>query len=151
VSALGERVVQRVRRGRSVSVLGRADRRHTWSFTEDVAGMMVVAGHDPRAWGRAWHVPSNEPRSQRQVIGDLAAAAGSGKVRVRTIPSAAVQALGLAWPLMRELRETEYQFRDDFIMDSTAAQETFRLAPTPWDEVVEAALGAPRRTAGVSR
>jgi len=151
VSALGERVVQRVRRGRSVSVLGRADRRHTWSFTEDVAGMMVVAGHDPRAWGRAWHVPSNEPRSQRQVIGDLAAAAGSGKVRVRTIPSAAVQALGLAWPLMRELRETEYQFRDDFIMDSTAAQETFRLAPTPWDEVVEATLGAPRRTAGVSR
>jgi hypothetical protein len=52
---------------------------------------------------------------------------------------------------MRELRETEYQFRDDFIMDSSAAQETFRLAPTPWDEVVEATLGAPRRTAGVSR
>ena len=155
MSALGERVVGRVRRGRSVSVLGSAERPHTWSYTEDVAEMMVIAGHDPRAWGRAWHVPSNEPRSQRQVIEDFAAAAGSGPVRVSAMPAAVVYGLGLVWPLMRELRETQYQFRDHFIMDSTAAQETFRLAPTPWDEVVAATLGArrpgDRRTAGVSR
>jgi nucleoside-diphosphate-sugar epimerase len=150
-SALGERIVRRVRQGKSVSVLGRAGRPHTWSFTDDVARMLVTAGTEPGAWGRAWHVPSNEPRSQRQVIEDLAAAAGSGKVRVSVMPPAVVYGLGLAWPLMRELRETEYQFRDDFIMDSTAAQEAFRLAPTPWDEVVEATLGAPRRTAGASR
>jgi hypothetical protein len=43
---------------------------------------------------------------------------------------------------MRELRETEYQFRDDFIMDSSAAQETFRLAPTPWDEIIAATVRA---------
>jgi hypothetical protein len=100
-------------------------------------------------------VPSNAPRSQRQVIEDFAAAAGSGPVRVRAIPPAAVRAMGLVWPLMRELRETEYQFRDDFIMDSSAAQETFRLAPTPWDEIVAATLGANRqdgrRAAGASQ
>jgi nucleoside-diphosphate-sugar epimerase len=153
VSALGERVIRRVRRGHGVSVLGSAERPHTWSFTEDVAGMLVVAGHDPRAWGRAWHVPSNEPRSQRQVIEELAAAAGSGPVRVSAMPSAVLYGLGLAWPLMRELRETEYQFRDDFIMDSSAALETFRLTPTPWDEIVAATLRAPgdRRTADASR
>jgi nucleoside-diphosphate-sugar epimerase len=153
VSALGERVVRRVRRGQSVSVLGRADRPHTWSFTEDVAGMLVVAGGDPRAWGHAWHVPSNEPRSQRQVIEDFAAAAGSGPVRVSTIPAAVVYGMGLVSPLMRELRETEYQFRDDFIMDSSAARTTFGLEPTPWDEIVAATLQAPgdRQTLGASR
>jgi nucleoside-diphosphate-sugar epimerase len=152
-SALGERTVLRVGRGQGVSVLGSADRPRTWSFTEDVAGMLVVAGSDPRAWGRAWHVPSNEPRSQRQVIEDLAAAAGSGRVRVRAMPPAVVYGLGLAWPLMRELRETHYQFRYDFIMDSSAAQETFALAPTPWAEVVAATLRAAddRRTADASR
>ena len=153
VSAMGERVVRRVRRGQSVSVLGRADRPHTWSFTEDVAGMLVVAGNDPRAWGQAWHVPSNEPRSQRQVIEDFAAATGSGPVRVSTIPAAVVNAMGLVSPLMRELRETEYQFRDDFIMDSTAARTTFGVEPTPWDEIVAATLQAPgdRQTLGASR
>ena len=98
--------------------------------------MLVTAGTDPRAWGRAWHVPSNEPRSQRQVIDDFAQAAGV-QVRVRTLPPALLHAMGLVWPLMRELRETEYQFRGDFIMDSSAAQATFALKPTPWEEIVE--------------
>jgi len=135
-SALGERAVQRIRQGKSVSVLGRADRLHTWSFTEDVAGMLVVAGADPDAWGRAWHVPSNEPRTQREVISDLGAAAGTGPARVRPVPSTVLAGMGLVWPLMRELRETEYQFRDDFVMDSSAAQATFGLKPTAWEEIV---------------
>jgi len=135
-SALGERIVRRVRRGKSVSVLGRADRLHTWSFTEDVAGMLVVAGADPDAWGRAWHVPSNEPRTQRSVIDDLSAVAGVGQVRVSAVPSVVLAGMGLVWPLMRELRETEYQFRDDFVMDSSAAQATFGLKPTAWEEIV---------------
>jgi nucleoside-diphosphate-sugar epimerase len=135
-SALGERALRRIRQGKSVSVLGRADRLHTWSFTEDVAGMLVVAGADPDAWGRAWHVPSNEPRTQREVISDLGAAAGTGPVRVAAVPSAVLAGMGLVWPLMRELRETEYQFRDDFVMDSSAAQAAFGLKPTPWEEIV---------------
>jgi nucleoside-diphosphate-sugar epimerase len=142
-SALGERIVGRVRQGKSASVLGHVDRPHTWSFTKDVARMLVVAGTDPGAWGRAWHVPSNEPLTQRQVIGDFAQAAGvsrSSQVRVGTIPPVLLHGMGLLWPLMRELRETEYQFRDDFIMDSTAAQATFGLKPTPWAEVVAATV-----------
>ena len=139
-SALGERVVGRVRQGKSVSVLGRADRPHTWSYTDDVARMLVVAGTDPRAWGRAWHVPSNEPLSQRQVIADFARAAEVGQVRVRTLPPVLLHGMGLVWPLMRELRETEYQFRDDFIMDSSVAQATFGLKPTPWEEIIGATV-----------
>ena len=135
-SALGERALRQIRQGKSVSVLGRADRLHTWSFTEDVAGMLVVAGADPDAWGRAWHVPSNEPHTQREVISDLGAAAGTGPARVRPVPSAVLAGMGLVWPLMRELRETEYQFRDDFVMDSSAAQTAFGLKPTAWEEIV---------------
>jgi nucleoside-diphosphate-sugar epimerase len=141
-SALGERIVGRIRRGQGVSVLGRTDRPHTWSFTDDVARALVVAGTDPRAWGRAWHVPSNEPRSQRAVIDDFARAAGVGLVRVRALPPALMHGMGLVWPLMRELRETEYQFRDDFVMDSTAAQATFGLKPTPWEEIVAVTVRA---------
>ena len=147
-SALGERVLGRIRRGRGVSVLGRADQPHTWSFTGDVARMLVVAGTDPRAWGRAWHAPSNEPRSQREAVEDLALAAGasrSGRVRVGTVPSVLLRGIGLVSPMMRELRETEYQFRDAFVMDSSAAQAAFGLKPTPWDEVVSMTVNSASR------
>jgi len=135
-SAMGERIVRHVRQEKNVSVLGRADRLHTWSFTDDVARMLVTAGTDPRAWGRAWHVPSNEPLSQRQVIDDFARAAGVGQVRVGEIPPVVLRGMGLFSPLLRELRETEYQFRDDFVMDSSAAQAAFGLTPAPWEEIV---------------
>ena len=61
-SALGERILRRVRQGKNVSVLGRADRPHTWSFTDDVARMLVTAGTDPRAWGRPRSAPPSPPR-----------------------------------------------------------------------------------------
>jgi len=144
-SAMGERIVRPVRQGKNVSVLGRTDRPHTWSFTDDVARMLVTAGTDPRAWGRAWHVPSNEPLSQRRVIDDFARAAGVGQVRVSEIPSVALRGMGLVWPLMRELRETEYQFRDDFVMDSSAAQATFGLKPAPWEEIVAVTVNSSSR------
>jgi len=146
-SALGERVLRRIRRGRGVSVLGRADQPHTWSFTDDVAGMLVVAGSDPGAWGRAWHAPSNEARSQREAVNDLAlaAGAGSGRVRVGTVPSVLLRGIGLVSPMMRELRETEYQFRDAFVLDSSAAQAAFGLKPTPWDEVVSVTVKSASR------
>ncbi len=139
-SALGERVAGRIRQGRNVSVLGSADRLHTWSFIDDVARMLVVAGTDPRAWGRAWHAPSNEPRSQRQVIEDFARGAGISQVRVSTLSPVLLHGMGLVWPLMRELRETEYQFRDDFVMDSSAAETAFGLKPTPWEMVTAATV-----------
>ena len=88
---------------------------------------------------------ANEPLSQRQVIDDFARAAAVGHVRVSEIPSVALHGMGLAWPLMRELRETEYQFRDDFIMDSSAAQASFGLKPAPWEEIVAVTVGSASR------
>ena len=141
-SVLGERLVPRLLRSKSVSLLGRTDRAHTWSFTQDVARLVVVAGSDSRAWGHAWHAPSNEPRTQREVVEELAHVAGVSQVRVRTLPAALFQGLGLVSPLLRELRETEYQFLDDFVMDSSAARRTFGLEPTPWQEILAATLRA---------
>jgi nucleoside-diphosphate-sugar epimerase len=139
-AVLGERVVPRVQHGKAVTVIGRADRLRTWSFTDDVARMAVIAGSDSRAWGRAWHAPSGQPRTQRQAVEDLARVAGVRPVPVRTLARPVLYGLGMVSPLMRELRETEYQFSEDFVMDSSAAQATFGLEPAGWDYVIAAVL-----------
>jgi hypothetical protein len=36
--------------------------------------------------------------------------------------------------------ETEYQFREGFVMDSSAAQATFGLKPASWEEIVAATV-----------
>jgi nucleoside-diphosphate-sugar epimerase len=139
-SHLGERVVPRLLAGRKVSVIGSADQPHSWTFTLDMARMLVTAAADERAWGRPWHAPSNPPRSQREAVGDLARVAGVPPVDVGVVPSAALTLAGLVNPTIRELKETRYQFDRPFVLDSSAAQQTFGLAPTPWPDVLAATL-----------
>lgn len=138
------RVVPNVLAGKSVSLLGGLDYPHTWTAPADVARTLIACAGDERAWGRPWHVPSNAPRTQRQVVNDLAAAAGVPEVKVKQIPNAAVWALGLVNPMMREMRETAYQFEGPYVMDDSAARSTFGLQPTPWDEIVSGVVRAYR-------
>jgi len=143
-SGMGDRVVPRILAGKGVQVLGSADQPHTWTSPKDVARLMAIIAQDSRAWGAAWHVPSNPARTQREAVNDLADAAGVAHVKVSTIPAVAVRALGLVNPLIRELKETDYQFRASFVLDDTAARTTFGMSPTPWSEMLAEQVAAYR-------
>ena len=139
-SVIGDRVIDPLLRGKAVWIPGRTDRLHTLTFTGDVARLAVAVAAEPEAHGRVWHTPSNEARTARQTLDDLARLAGAPQPNIRTIPDAGLAAVGLFSPMMRELRETNYQRNYDFVMDSSAAERAFGLAPTPWDTVLRAVL-----------
>ncbi len=143
-SHLGDRVVPRLLAGRGVRVMKSADTLHTWTATDDVARLLVTVAVDERAWGRPWHVPSNPPRTQREAVGDLCRVAGVQPVKVKEYPGMLIRAMGLFDPMMRELPEVAYQLREPFVLDSSAAQRTFALAPTPWDDVLTGVIAAYR-------
>lgn len=138
------RVVPRVLAGQSVSLIGSVDELHSWTYPTDVARLLVEVAADERAWGHAWHVPTNPPRTQRQVIDDLADAAGVSHVRVSQLSPVISRVLGLFNRPIRELEETAYQRDRSFVIDDNAARHTFGLEPTPWREVLAAVI-APYR------
>ena len=136
-SMLGDRVTPRVLAGRNVQLLGDLDQPHTWTAPVDVARTLITVAADPRGWGRAWHVPSNAPRSQRQAVGDLAAAAGVPAVKASAVPGLLLSLLGLFQPIMRELKETDYQRERPYLLDDSAARQAFAIEPTPWAELLD--------------
>jgi nucleoside-diphosphate-sugar epimerase len=137
LSELGERIIPRLLAGKPVRVLGNPDVQHSWTYIWDVARALIVLGSDERAWGRAWHTPTNPPLSQREIIAALCTEAGVRIPQVRTIPELATRALGLFAPTIRELAEVRYQFEMPFVVDSSATQGTFGLAPTPLPKALE--------------
>lgn len=143
-SRLGDRVLPRLLAGKTVSVFKSADAAHTWTAIDDVARLLVIVAADERGWGRAWHTPSNAPRTQREVVGELCRTAGVDPVKVNEYPSALIRMLGLFNPLIRELDEVAYQFERPFVMDSTAAQTTFAQEPTPWPQILTSLVAAYR-------
>ena len=146
-SHLGERVLPKVLAGKKAQVMPSLDSLHTWTYTEDMAMTLVALGADERAWGRAWHVPSALEMSQREALTRLAAMAGAPAPRLSTYSPALLKTLGLFSPMIRELPDVAYQMKDDFLMDSSAAQRELGLVPTPADEVLAAHL-APFLSAG---
>jgi nucleoside-diphosphate-sugar epimerase len=130
------RVVPRILKGRSVSLIGSVDQPHTWTAPADAARLLVTVAAQERGWGRAWHVPSNAPRTQRQVVDDLTDTAGVPHVPVKSLPGAMVTLLGLFSPAIRELAETSYQRDRPFVVDDSAARVTFGMEPMPWEEIL---------------
>lgn len=139
-SALGDQVVPRLLAGKPGRVLGDPDVAHAVTYVGDVARLMAVVATDPRAWGRPWHVPTHPARTVRRIVTDLAEAAGVPDAGVQRLPIWFQRALGLVLPFMRELPEVAYQHTTPWRLDSSAAEQTFGLEPTPWEEILVAHL-----------
>ncbi|MBK7780758.1 MAG: NAD-dependent epimerase/dehydratase family protein [Ardenticatenia bacterium] len=146
-SQFGDRGMPRILKGKSAQLLGDIDQPHTWTAPVDVARTLITVASDPRGWGRAWHVPSNAPKSARQVVDDLASAAGVGPIKSSAVPGFLMSVMGVFQPVIRELKETDYQRERPYILDDSAARTTFGLQQTPWAEIVDGLVAAYRPTA----
>ncbi|MET9337457.1 NAD-dependent epimerase/dehydratase family protein [Nonomuraea sp. NPDC003804] len=140
-SFLGDRFIKPLREGRTIPLVWPADVPHSWTYLPDVAEALVVAAADERAWGRAWHVPTSEPLTFREIGDRMAAVLGLPAPRMSRLPWPLVRAIGLVNPLIGELRHTRYQFVAPFEIDSSAFTDTFGIKPTPIDDALRATLG----------
>jgi nucleoside-diphosphate-sugar epimerase len=135
-SRMGDRVVPRLMQGKSVQLLGSVDTLHTWTDPDDVANLMMVVAEEEVAWGKPWHVPSNEPMTQRNVVRDIARELGIENPKVSSVPIYVEKMLGVFNPVMRELSQTAYQFNEPFIMSDENSRKTFGLQPKPWNQII---------------
>ena len=132
------RVAPAALKGRTVRVFGRPDVPHSFTDVRDMARALAVVAVTPTSWGRVWHAPTNPARTQAQVIADVCESVGREPAPVKAMPSVLLAVGGALVPLLRELRETEYQFLQPYVLDSSAIQRELGLSPTPWREVCRA-------------
>ena len=119
-------------------IMGVVDAPHSWTYVPDIGRLAAaIAASDPAgdAWGRAWHVPTTPPKSLSDVAREAAAIASVPARTPRPYP-AFVKTLLRVSPLIRELDEMAPAFTAPYTLDSSAAQQRFDLAPTPWDQAL---------------
>lgn len=139
ISYLNQYAIAPAVRGRTAQhVRGDMDAPHSWTYLADIARLAVAVAETDRSgvdWGRAWHVPTSAPVTMREVAAQVADVAGVEAHQPRLYPRLLSTALRVV-PLIRELDETAYQFDRPFLLDSSAAQQRFGLAPTPWRDAL---------------
>jgi nucleoside-diphosphate-sugar epimerase len=143
-SRVGSRVMPKILAGKPAQVLGDIDVKHTWTYPLDVARLMQIVATDSKAWGKAWHVPSNEAKTQKELVTELAAVAGINNPKLSSVPNAIWNLLALFNPLMKALKETAYQMQRPYILDESAARKTFGMQPTEWKQILKEVVAETR-------
>jgi len=134
----GERFWPRALAGRSVQCFGDPDQLHSYSYTPDVAAGLVALGLRDDASG-VWMLPVNPAETTRAVIERIGRALGRD-LRITRIPTWLLRALGIASPILREVAEMTYQWRQPYVVDDARFRATFGLAATPWDDAIAATV-----------
>jgi nucleoside-diphosphate-sugar epimerase len=137
-SSMGLRTWQAVLAGKAANLIGKPDVAHSWTYTPDVATALITAASDERGLGKAWHVPTNAPLTQRELLNAFAEAAGAPAPKMRMASKLMLQAIGLFNKELAEMPKVLYQFENPFIIDSSAFTATFGIQATPFAEALAA-------------
>ena len=143
-SRVGSRVMPKILAGKAAQVLGNIDVKHTWTYPLDVARLMQIVATDSKAWGKAWHVPSNEAKTQKELVTELAAVAGVKNPKLSSVPNVMWNLLAVFNPLMKALKETAYQMERPYILDDSAARKAFGMQPTEWKQILKEVVAETR-------
>ncbi len=138
-SAVGEQFFGAVASGKKPRWMGRQDQPHALSFLPDIAAGLVTLGEHPEADGQVWHLPVSPALTGAEWAERTAAIAGR-EVKPSTVTRPMLVALGLFMPLLRELRETLYQWERPWLVDDAKFRAAFGAEATDVDEGIRRAL-----------
>jgi nucleoside-diphosphate-sugar epimerase len=135
-SALTIMAADNLRKGNKAQAFGNIDKIHTYTYTPDAAKATALMGNTPDAYNQEWHVPTTKAKlTNREWIG-LIADELQTKAKIQILPDWMIKMLGLFVPIMKEFPEMNYQYKQDYIFDSTKFENRFgKKATSPEDGV----------------
>ena len=106
----GDQVFPKAIAGKAANIFGDIEALHTLVYVHDFARGLVALAERADAMGQVWHLPCPPPLTQRAMLEHIYAAAGH-PMKAQAMPGFMLTALSWFMPIMRELREMEYQWR----------------------------------------
>ena len=131
---LGKRFLERALAGKPAQMFGDPDELHSYSYIPDVAAGLVALGSSEAARG-VWMLPVLPAESTRAVVARFSRAIGR-EIGVSTLPFWLLRAVGVFYPMAREVAEMTYQWRQPYVLDDAKFRATFGFGATPWDEAI---------------
>ena len=146
-STAGERLFESVLAGKSAQLLGDPDAPHTFTYLPDFARGLVTLGTRDEALGEIWHLPSAETLSTADFVRLVFEAAGRPP-KISVLPSPVLSLLALVSPMLRAVREQQYQRESPWIVDHSKFAAAFGAEVTPHPVAIRATLDWFTREAG---
>ena len=138
-STAGERLFEPAIRGKATQVIGDPDLPHTFTYLGDFARGLATLGRHDEAFGQVWHVPSAETLTTRGFI-ELVYGAAGNPARLSVMPPALLGLLALVSPMLRAVREQQYQRDRGWVVDHAKFARAFGADVTQHADAVDVTL-----------
>lgn len=135
----GDRIVPPLLAGKGISVLGKLDMAHSYTYIEDFGKGLVILGAHDEALGQSWHIPNAPTLTTRQML-ILFFEEARLSPKMGSVPDLMVRILGLVKPVVREVAEMLYEFNEPFVVESSKFVKAFGDIATPHREAIRQTL-----------
>lgn len=141
-SALIDMVAKNLKKGKKAMWLGSTDKIHQFTWTPDAAKATALLGTSDDTWNQVWHLPTANVKWTMKDWASAIAAPLGVKAAISPLSDFAMIVLGIFIPVLREIREMDYQNLNDYVFDSGKFNRRFGFNPTPPEEAIPAMLKA---------
>jgi nucleoside-diphosphate-sugar epimerase len=123
-SVLMNTVYDNMIKGKTAQWFCNADVLHTFGYTPDLAKGTTILGNTAWAVNQIWNLPADRAMTGRQWI-SLSAKEMKAKDKVMVVPSWLIKVIGIFTPILGEIHEMLYQYKTDYIFDSSKFLTSF--------------------------
>ena len=136
-SFLVEVVYKNIKKGKTPNWFMDATKIHSFTYTPDAAKATAILGNTDDAYNQVWHLPTDpDPITGKKMI-ELFTSKMNAKNKVFTLPLWMLKVLGLFIPMMIEMPEMMYQYKNDYFFDSLKFDKRFDFKATTYQEGVK--------------
>ena len=141
-SMLVTTVAENFKKGKKANYFGGVNFIHTFTYTPDAAKATAILGNTEDAYNQTWHVPTTSEKLTGKQWIELFANEMHAKPAVMILPVWMMKLLGLFMPIMKEFPEMNYQYEQDYILDSSKFEKRFGIKATSPAEGVKNTVAA---------
>ena len=133
-------VFQRLIKGRRAQWLANADMPHSFTYVPDAARALAILAADDNSWNQVWHLPTAAPPITGADFIRRAAAILQKDARCQILPSWMILLGGLFDRTTAELHEMLYQYKYEYVFDSSKFQKAYNFRPTSYEDGIKATV-----------
>jgi nucleoside-diphosphate-sugar epimerase len=109
--------------------LGKLDVIHNFIYNKVIGKAVALLGNTPDSYNQVWHLPTTDQKLTNGQWIELIMNAMNKQKKIQTMPDWMISALGIFIPILKELKDVGYQFKQDYFFNSSKFNKRFNFAP----------------------
>ena len=118
-------VFDKLAKGKKPQLILTSESKHSFTFTPDAARAMVLLGNSDEAYGQTWHLPTDSKVLTGEEFVEISAEIFGVQNKYIILKSGMIKMASWFSPVIQETKEMLYQFKYDYLFDSSKFQKQF--------------------------